>query len=530
MELLERDEALTALARACDAAALGEGRVVFVTGEPGIGKTSLISRFVRDRDAARVLLGTCDDLSIPRPLGPLREALAVDADTHEMHELLISELARRPHPAVLVLEDVHWADAATLDSITFLARRIGSLPAVLVVTYRGGEAPPGHPLHAAVGAARDAVFLELAPLSERAVAELAGEGADGVYRATGGNPFYVTELLAARTADELPPSIANAVLGRASRLDDDARRLVELVSVVPNRVRTSVLDAVMPGWPAAAEEPERRQLLEVDAAHVRFRHELARHAIVSRVPVVTRRGLHAEILAALLEQGADPADIVHHAEAAGAVDVVAEYALVAARRAAAVDSTREAFSHYRRAADFAERLPASEQATLFEELARDRLRRRGDRRRVPGHRARDRDLRRARRHRRRGPLHAGSSRGCTGTPATELPRAAPRSRRRSSSSRSASRPSSPAPTASCPSSPCSRSIPSDRSPGASGRSRWPSASATSRPARTRWSTSARRGCSTTTATTWRCSTRTPSPTPRATATRRRARWATSPSR
>ena len=354
---------------ACDAAALGEGRVVFVTGEPGIGKTSLVTRFVGDRAGARVLLGTCDDLSIPRPLGPLREALSVDADTHEIHALLIAELERRPHPAVLVLEDVHWADAATLDSITFLARRIGSLPALLVVTYRGGEAPPGHPLHAAVGAARDAVFLELAPLSELAVATLAGEDADGVYAATGGNPFYVTELLAARTADELPPSIANAVLGRASRLDDAARRLVELVSVVPNRVRTSVLDAVMPGWPAAAEEPERRQLLEVDAAHVRFRHELARHAIVARVPVVTRRGLHAEILAALLAQGADPADVVHHAEAAGAVDVVAEYALVAARRAAAVDSTREAFSHYRRAADFADRLPEAEQAAVFEELA-----------------------------------------------------------------------------------------------------------------------------------------------------------------
>ena len=87
-----------------------------------------------------------------------------------------------------------------------------------------------------------------------------------------------------------------------SRLDDDARRLVELVSVVPNRVGTSVLSAVMPGWPAVAEEPERRQLLEMDGEHVRFRHELARHAVLSSIPVVAQRGLHAEVLDALLAE------------------------------------------------------------------------------------------------------------------------------------------------------------------------------------------------------------------------------------
>ena len=156
-----------------------------------------------------MLLGTCDDLSIPRPLGPIRdlvgtvspaleEALAAGAAPHDIQTLLIAELELPPRPTVLVLEDVHWADDATFDSITVLGRRIGSLPALLVLTFRGGEAPPGHPLHAAVGAIRadDSVILELAPLSESAVASLAGDDADEVYAATGGNPFYVTELLA----------------------------------------------------------------------------------------------------------------------------------------------------------------------------------------------------------------------------------------------------------------------------------------------------------------------------------------------
>jgi len=383
VELLERDGALAVLAAARDAARRGHGRVVFVTGEPGIGKTSLVTRFVRDQDgAARVLVGTCDDLSIPRPLGPMRDlvgsvsaaleqALSAGAAPHDVHTLLIAELALPPHPTVLVLEDVHWADDATLDSITVLGRRIGSLPALLVVTFRAGEAPPGSSLHATVGATRaaDSVFLELEPLSEGAVASLAGDDADEVYAATGGNPFYVTELLASRATADLPPSVANAVVGRAARLDDAGWRLVELVAVVPSRVRIYVLDAVMPGWATAAEEPERRQLLEVDSAYVRFRHELARHAIRSSVPIARRRSLHAEILEALLAANADPADIVHHAEAASAEDVIAEYALVAARRAAALESNREAYSHYRRAADFLDRLPAPEQATVLEEVA-----------------------------------------------------------------------------------------------------------------------------------------------------------------
>jgi ATP/maltotriose-dependent transcriptional regulator MalT len=381
MELLEREGALAALAGAYDSAADGGGRVVLVTGEPGIGKTSLVGRFVGALDGGRVLLGTCDDLSIPRPLGPVRDlaggvspeleaALAAGAAPHEIQTLLVAELERPPRPTVLVLEDVHWADDATLDTITIVGRRIGSLPALLVLTFRAGEVPPGHRLHAAVGSLRpdDVVTVELQPLSEGAVAVLAGDGAEEVFAATAGNPFYVTELVASRVPDEPPPSVANAVLGRASRLDPDSRRVVELVSVVPGRVATSLLDVVMPEWPAAAEEPERRALLEVGAAHVRFRHELARHAIRSSVPIAARRRLHGEILDALLAAGGDPSEIVHHAEVAGARDVVADFALVAARRAAALGSNREAYSHYRRASDFVDRLPRAEQAAVYEEL------------------------------------------------------------------------------------------------------------------------------------------------------------------
>ena len=382
MELLERDAALSALVEARASAARGEGRMVSISGEPGIGKTSLVRRFAGELDGGRVLLGTCDDLSIPRPLGPFRDlagsvseeleaALTADAAPHDIQDLLIAELERAPGPVVLVLEDVHWADDATLDSITVLGRRIGTLPALVVATHRSGEAPPGHPLHAALGAVPGGalVLLGLEPLSKAAVAALAGDDGDAVYAATGGNPFYVTELLASRDAAELPPSVANAVLARVSRLDDPARRLVELVSAVPNRVSAAVLDVVVPGWPDAAEEPERRQLLEIDGTHVRFRHELARNAVLSSLPAVKRRGIHGDVLTALLAAGADPADIAHHARAAGDDEVLSEYALVAARRAAALESNREAYSHYQCAVEFADRLDPVEQADVLEEMA-----------------------------------------------------------------------------------------------------------------------------------------------------------------
>ena len=240
MQLLEREGALAVLAEARDAAARGDGRVVFVTGEPGIGKTSLVTRFVADLDDdARVLLGTCDDLSIPRPLGPIRdlagsvspaleEALAAGAAPHEIHSLLLAELELPPRPTVLVLEDVHWADDATLD-VDHRARpadRVAARAARAHVPRRRGAARPSAPRRRVRA---DDSLLELAPLSASAVASLAGDGADDVYAATGGNPFYVTELLASRTAE------------RAAALDRERRARSRLAArrgrAAPGRAR-----------------------------------------------------------------------------------------------------------------------------------------------------------------------------------------------------------------------------------------------------------------------------------------------------
>jgi DNA-binding CsgD family transcriptional regulator len=382
-ELLEREGPLRALDAALVDAAAGRGSAVLIGGEPGIGKSALVTSFAsRVAASTRVLLGICDDLAIPRPLGPFRDladdlppavtaALADGRPPGEFATLLVRELRRGPAPTALIVEDVHWADQATTDALTIVARRLAELPVVLVLTLRPGDLTPDHPLRTAIDTMQRSTVLhvELAPLSRAAVEQLAGDDAARIHALSGGNPFFVAELLAHGT-DPFPPSLANAVLGRVARLEPEARELLELVSVVPGRVPTAVLDHVEPDWPAAAAEAERRQLVTSERRHVRFRHELTRAAIRSSLPHGRRRLLHRRVLDGLLELGADPADVVHHAEAAGATEVVAEHALAAARRALASGSNREAYAHFQRAAELAvDRLPATEQLTLFEEYA-----------------------------------------------------------------------------------------------------------------------------------------------------------------
>jgi DNA-binding CsgD family transcriptional regulator/tetratricopeptide (TPR) repeat protein len=383
-ELLEREAPLRVLAAALDEAARGCGSAVLVSGEPGIGKSALVTSFATDRAAtSRVLFGICDDLAIPRPLGPFRDltddlpapvtdALRDGRAPGEFATLLVRELRGGSAPTVLVIEDVHWADQATTDALTIVARRLPELPVLLVLTLRPGELTADHPLRTAIDAMQRSpmLHLELPPLTRAAVARLAGDEAERVHELSAGNPFFVTELLAHGT-EPFPPSLANAVLGRVARLEPETRQWLELLSVVPGRVPVPLLDRLEAGWATAVAEAERRQLVTSDRRYVRFRHELTRAAIRSSLPHGRRRLLHRRVLDVLLELGTDPADIVHHAEAAGADEVVAEHALDAATRALAIGSNREAYAHLRRARELAvDRLSAADRLALFEQYAR----------------------------------------------------------------------------------------------------------------------------------------------------------------
>ena len=383
MLLLERDAALAQLDAALAEAAEGRGAVALVSGEAGIGKTSLVARFAGDRAAtARVLWGACDDLAVARPLGPFLEIATADAPhlgealreagRLDAFDAVLAELARE-RPTLCVVEDAHWADEATLDLLTYLGRRIASAPTLLIITFRDDELGTGHPLRrAAAGVAPGrARRVELAPLSAEAVGELAGADGDAeaLHAATGGNPFFVTEAIGAGLT-RTPPTVRDAVLARAARLSPSARAALEMMSVVPARTEIEVVERCLGDDGAAAlSECEERGLVIVDGEFARFRHELGRRAVEEGLAGARRRELNREVLDALLAIGAEPARLAHHAEAAGDPQALVVHGLAAARGAVAARSHREASALYTRALRHADLLPTAESAAALEEAS-----------------------------------------------------------------------------------------------------------------------------------------------------------------
>jgi DNA-binding CsgD family transcriptional regulator/tetratricopeptide (TPR) repeat protein len=377
--LLERGADLAQLTESlADVRRTERGRVLLVGGEAGIGKTILVRHFCEElAHPASVLWGSCDPLFTPRPLGPLLAFVESDALPHEVVATLAAVLRARK-PAVFVLEDAHWADEATLDVLRLLARRVESVPALVVVTYRDDEVDANHQLRLVLGdiSTTGAVQrLKLAPLSPAAVATLtepydvdAGE----LYRRTNGNPFFVVEALAAG-ADAIPATVRDAVLARAARLDHDARALLDAVAIVPQRAELWLLESIAGDLVAHLDECLGSGMLASDSAGVAFRHELARLALEESVPLKRKVDLHRKALAALTDPlyGArDLARLAHHAEAGGDVDAVLRFARPAADHAASLGSYREAAAQYARALRYGDRLTPAERAELLAERSR----------------------------------------------------------------------------------------------------------------------------------------------------------------
>ena len=378
--LLERDGELEMLRSTVLDAASGRGCVVLVAGEAGIGKSSLIAAWTADPGTeARVLGGWCDDFLTSRTLGPLRDLARVtggdleDAvgahDTTAVLDALLRELDQPLRPTVVVLEDVHWADEATLDVIRYVGRRIERLPAVLAITYREDELDPEHPLHGVLGALRGPVHrLSLHPLSSTAVAALTeGSSLDTaeIVRITGGNPFFVSEI--ARGDDRLPASVADAVIGRLHGLPAGARTAVERLSVVPGGAPLELATASGLELEDLALA-EAHGLLVTDGRDLAFRHELARLAVASSLPAASRIGHHRAVLEQLLDTD-DEAAILHHAVGAGRRDVVAAHGPAAARDAYHAGAYRQAEAHQRHVLDAEELLEPTVRAELLEDRA-----------------------------------------------------------------------------------------------------------------------------------------------------------------
>ncbi|MGI5246705.1 ATP-binding protein [Dactylosporangium sp. CA-139066] len=381
MDLLERSSLLDELSTVL-AATSAAGHVVLVAGEAGIGKSALVKQFAhRHAGDTRFLFGACDPLLTPRALGPLHDLgrevggrlaalLGAGSPREQLFAALLDELDQRSQRQVVVVEDAHWADEATLDLLTFLGRRMERTRSLLVVTYRDDELGPDHPLRAVVGRLpRQAVRrLDLEPLSPAAVAELArraGRVADGLFALTGGNPLLVAEVLAAPDAD-VPLTVRDLVLARFSGLPADAREVVRLVSVVPTRAEMWLLEG---SSTAAVDAAVTAGLLVAEADTIGFRHELLRRAVEGSLSAIGRRELNRHVLAVLIAspgRGVDVARLVHHAREAGDIEAVLRYGPEAARQAAAVAAHREAVGHYRAVLAGANRLPGAVHADLLE--------------------------------------------------------------------------------------------------------------------------------------------------------------------
>jgi DNA-binding CsgD family transcriptional regulator len=380
--LLERDRTLEALERAVTEAAAGRGSVALITGEPGIGKTSLVRAFAAGAaERARVLLSACDDLMAPRTLGPLRDAaagsdgplaaaLAEEGSVDAVFGALLEELAAQP-PTVLVVEDLHWADDATLDVLGYAARRIEPVGALIALTCRDDQVDPRHPLHRFLGvlAGSPVRRLALRPLSHLGVRELAagtGADADAVYRVTRGNPFFVTEVLAS-PGDAVPVSVVDAVLARVRRLGAECREALDQLSVIPRQVDLELAYAVLGTRIDALAEAQAAGVLEDRADSIAFRHELARRAIEHSLPAIRRRQLNQSVVAALhAQERPERARLMHHAVEARDVDTIVAVGPAAAHEAAQAGSHRQALAHFESVLPHLDRLGERERAAVLD--------------------------------------------------------------------------------------------------------------------------------------------------------------------
>ena len=333
----------------------------------------------------RVLRSGCDGATTAAPLGPLMDvaaALGVDVPAHagepvdRVRLFAAVRAALGTEPTVWLVEDVHWADAATLELIRYLARRGEGSPALLLLTFRDDEVGADHPLRVLLGelaTVRRVRRIAMRPLSRAAVAELARGShvdLDALYERTGGNAFYVTEVLAGGDG-AVPPTVRDAVLARAARLSAAAREVLAAAAVIGFHAEIDVLAAVS-GQPLTALD----ECLAAGRA-ARRRH---RGRVPARAGARGRRGQHCSPdgdgrctapPTTRYAPRAKPDDrrLAHHAAFAGDGPNVIVHAPRAATLAAALGAHREAAEHYRAALRWGHLLDDAGRADLLERLS-----------------------------------------------------------------------------------------------------------------------------------------------------------------
>jgi DNA-binding CsgD family transcriptional regulator/tetratricopeptide (TPR) repeat protein len=380
--VLERDSQLAALHWYAEEARGGHGRMALISGEAGIGKSTLVEELEATLPNATWWWGACDGLSTPRALGPLTDiaaqaggalyAAGQDGSSRDARfDALLTTLQDSAELRVVVIEDLHWADEATLDMLRFLGRRIRGARVLVLLTYRDDALAPDEPLRVTLGdlaSHRTTRRVALGPLSRQAVEQLAEASElepSALYALTGGSPFFVTEVLAAGTLG-IPSSARDVVLARAAALTPEARDVLDHAALIGARIAPALLSAAS----ERIDELITSGLLVRNGDALRFRHEIARQAVQEQIAPHKAVQLNRAVLEALLATGCtDDARLAFHAEAAGDARRVLAHAPRAGRAAAALASHREAVAHFERAVRYADATDSETRGTLLDEYA-----------------------------------------------------------------------------------------------------------------------------------------------------------------
>jgi DNA-binding NarL/FixJ family response regulator len=436
--LVGRDRELELLGQLLEETCAHNPRFVFVTGEPGIGKTCLLLELVRQAEqrGCLALRGSAAEFERELPFGVVVDAFdeyLESLDPHEFNRLsaedvgelsgvfpalsslnpasdqpttaaerfrahravrdLIESLAVR-QPLVVVLDDLHWADGASLELTAYLLRHPPRGSVMVAATLRGGQADRG--LMAAMErATKDADgvrSIDLGPLTpadaRTLIASVDGAERDGIYETSGGNPFYLLQLSltsaysngpsTTRGSDGVPEPIAAAIIGELDALSATTRSLAEAAAVAgdPFELDLAATTAGMEDWQAleALDELIGSDLVRPDEVPRRFhfRHPLVRRAVYESCPPGVRLAAHARNADALAARGAPAAARAHHVEhAAHHGDLAAVAVLREAGEATAHRAPLSAARWFRIALGLLpESAPRAERVQLLMALAR----------------------------------------------------------------------------------------------------------------------------------------------------------------
>ncbi|HEX2533592.1 MAG TPA: AAA family ATPase [Chitinophagaceae bacterium] len=388
MELLEREHFLVHLQNVYDQAVSGQGNTVFIVGEAGIGKTALVKQFLQRIQGPSVqLVGYCDDLFTPHPLAPLYDIARQDPSgfplsfTQESSQAdrfvaFCDYLQQQTRTPILVFEDIHWADEATLDFIKYFARRVNRLSCLFILTWRDTEVHCRHPLYSVLGDLPPSSVsrLDLQPLSAAAVQQLAEQQARNgasIFHISAGNPFFVQELLHHGEGD-LPQNIRDTVLAIYNREPESTRKAWQWLSLMPEGIELNRV-AVFPeecskAWNSSLE----KKIIILKNERLSFRHELFRRSIASTLTPIDVTYLSGQLLQVMLPlfiAQQEWARIVHYARQAGDQKRILEYAPVAAATAARSGAHAESVKLYEAAIAAAIHSPEHEVLPLYEQYA-----------------------------------------------------------------------------------------------------------------------------------------------------------------